>query len=111
MVPRLAITQEIISQKALDIMKNSHGISGLIFDRRFRHLFGVTPHVVSEVWNRMKHNLPRRSNCKHLLWALLFLKCYGSEHVHCALVGADEKTFRKWSWIFVKKISELRVVS
>ena len=27
-----------------------------------------------------------------------------------ALVGADEKTFRKWSWIVVKRISNLKMV-
>jgi hypothetical protein len=36
---------------------------------------------------------------RHLLWALVFLKVYASEDVHCCLVGyVDAKTYRKWAW-------------
>ncbi len=41
----------------------------------------------------------------------VFLKVYATEHVNAAIVSADEKTFRKWSWRFVKLIKDLKVVS
>jgi len=45
---------------------------------------------------------------EHLLWALMFMKVYGKESMHCTMAGAvDEKTFRKWVWIFVLEISYL----
>jgi hypothetical protein len=48
------------------------------------------------------------------LWGLLFLKVYETDSVLAGIVGGiDEKTFRKWKWIIVKAISNLkgRVVS
>ena len=32
---------------------------------------------------------------------------YSTEHIHSSLAMTDEKTFRKWSKIFVQSISEL----
>ena len=43
--------------------------------------------------------------------ALLYLKVYSTEEVYHAISGADEKTFRKWSWIYVSLIAKLNVVS
>jgi hypothetical protein len=39
----------------------------------------------------------------------MFMKLYCSETVHCIIAGGevDEKTFRKWSWIFVDAIAAL----
>ena len=54
--------------------------------------------------------MPIKAEPKHLLWALLFCKVYGSESVHHNLTGADEKTLRKWIFIFLGLISELDVV-
>lgn len=50
---------------------------------------------------------------KHLLWAFLCLRKYGDESEMAALCGAsqvavDEKTFRKWRTIFVKRIACLK---
>ena len=44
---------------------------------------------------------------EHLLWALLFLKLYELEPVNASLARCDEKTFRKWSWLFVEAIGDL----
>jgi hypothetical protein len=81
--------------------------------------FGVDPAVVVELWDLIEvpffddgdlsHAQP-----KHLLWALLFLKKYGDESEMAALCGdfnsgaIDEKTFRKWRTIFVKRIASLK---
>lgn len=54
---------------------------------------------------------PLSSRPVHLLWALLFLKVYGSEHTHRMIANVDEKTFRKWSWCFVHLLSDIDVVS
>ena len=78
--------------------------------RRYSALFGVTPHITFVLRNRLLLRLPSKSEPRHLLWSLLFLKLYGSEHVRACLTMVSEKTFRKWSWVFVKLLSELKVV-
>lgn len=51
---------------------------------------------------------------KHLFWGLLFLQVYDTEENLAQSVGeVDEKTFQKWSHLFVNAISylECEVVS
>ena len=38
---------------------------------------------------------------------MMFMKIYSQEHIHASLAGVDEKTFRKWSWIFIDAIAGL----
>ena len=46
---------------------------------------------------------------KHLLWALMLLKLYAAESVLRTLAGGvDEKTYRKWAWLYVYEISDLQ---
>lgn len=78
--------------------------------RRYKSFFGVTPTVCSICWEKLKPILPVGAEPKHLLWCLLFLKQYGSEHNRRTILKADEKTIRKWTWIFVDLISRLDVV-
>ena len=48
----------------------------------------------------------QKSHPEHLLWALLHMKLYCPEPTNAALVGASEKTFRKWCHIFVRLIAK-----
>jgi hypothetical protein len=41
----------------------------------------------------------------------IFFKVYGNEHTHHAIVGVDEKTFRKWSWTYIYLLADLPTVS
>lgn len=80
--------------------------------QRFVGFFGVDPLIVSILWSmimdaeyvRLVNNPPEP---EHLLWALLFLKCYQTEPRNAALVGCDEKTFRKWCWLMLECIADL----
>ena len=70
--------------------------------------------VCVETWTRMKVAVndpddPELNGAtpRHLLWALLFLKKYGDEAEMATLAGCDEKTFRKWSEIFVIRVASL----
>ena len=82
--------------------------------RKFRSIFGASSGVVADIWNRIVEKNAGDfdqpgAEPKHLLWALVFLKCYSTEEIHCALVGwPSTNTFRKWSWYFVKKIKDLK---
>ena len=79
--------------------------------RRWRATFGASPAVCSILWSRMRMILPAAPNNvepKHLMWCLLFLKTYVTEHTGAAMVGGvDEDTFRKWRWFFVEAIAFL----
>lgn len=78
--------------------------------RRFKSFFGVTPPVCSLIWLKIKDSAPIDSHPKHLLWCLLFLKHYSIEHIRKSILDADEKTIRKWTWIFTKLLSDLDMV-
>jgi hypothetical protein len=56
--------------------------------------------------------LPEKSEPKHLLWMLYFLKVYPREGPRCSAVGelkgaVDPKKMQKWVWLFLKRIAEL----
>jgi hypothetical protein len=77
--------------------------------RRFISLFGIAPELVAHVWTGVDVGVEPTTPV-HLLWALMFLKIYSNETVHATLAGADEKTFRKWSWFWVSKLANLQNV-
>jgi hypothetical protein len=57
--------------------------------------------------------MPHGVKPANLLWALMFLKLYCAQSVLATLAGAgeksmDEKTFRKWTWLFVEEINHLK---
>ena len=74
-------------------------------DHEFRALFGVSPTVCVDMWQRS--NMGEYLEPKHLLWGLLFLKVYTTETPLCALVGVTRKTYRKWVWEAVRRMSEV----
>lgn len=78
--------------------------------RKFRSFFGTSPVVCVSAWDNLLNVLPKKSHPEHLLWALLHMKLYCPEHTNAALVGASEKTFRKWCHIFVRLIAKMPVV-
>ncbi len=96
--------------EGLAIMKHKSQNSTMIGYRKYKTFFGVSPNVCGVAWKLLKQK-PQGSQPKHLLWSLLFLKAYNKEHINASIAGVDEKTFREWSWEFVKMISDLRVVS
>lgn len=78
--------------------------------RRFTSFFGITPKVCARIWEMIKSSLPAGSKPTHLLWSLNFLKQYNTEHTRRSLFKADEKTLRKWTWVFIELMSNLNVV-
>ena len=79
-------------------------------ERRFRSFYGASSSTCERLWMLIDpyKTMPRGVQPFHLLWGLLFLKVYATEPVHCSIVGCpDEKTFRKWSILFVNAISQL----
>ena len=53
-------------------------------------------------------NLSKAANPVHLLWALRLLKSYNTEAELAAEAGGkDEKTYRKWAWLYITGIATL----
>ncbi|KAL3792212.1 hypothetical protein ACHAW5_004087 [Stephanodiscus triporus] len=80
------------------------------FNRRWKSSFGAPPEVCCELWNKIDpyKTMPAGVDPKHILWALLFLTVYDTEHNSAQRLGnVDEKTYRKWSKLFVIAISYL----
>lgn len=82
--------------------------------RRWMSFFGSSPELCCIIWskldvqNTMASEGYANADYKHLMWALYFLKAYGNEECNSNFAGgADEKTFRKWTRIFVEAISYL----
>ncbi|GKZ00550.1 hypothetical protein MPSEU_001007400 [Mayamaea pseudoterrestris] len=79
-------------------------------DRRFRSTFGTTPAICSILWDKLdpERFIHKRAEPKHLLWGLMLMKLYLPERAIVSLAGGvDEKTFSKWSWLFIDQISFL----
>jgi hypothetical protein len=78
----------------------------------FRAMFGAGPNICAIVWGMIiANNASLEDGAKpvHMLWAFMFLKLYCAESVLAALAGGvHEQTFRKWTWYFVEKISDLQ---
>lgn len=104
------VTSIVFLKLGNQITKTKYGQNESTKTRRFKSYFGVTPHVCSIVWKKIRPEAPIDFQPKHLLWGLLFLKQYTDEHNRHGILGADEKTIRKWSWVAVKLMSNLNVV-
>jgi len=102
-----ANTAFIFEREALNIMRN-HTEDGP--DRDFRYLFGVSLDTCVTAWNLCVDSnlLPFGTQQYHFLWALMFLKLYGTESMLARLAGATRKTFRKWVWPIIRCLSRCR---
>ena len=77
--------------------------------RRFRAFFGAMPAVCADMWQMMNpfEEMSKYARPVHLLWGLMLMKVYATEEVLAGIAGVSEKTFRKWSWKFIKGMSAL----
>jgi len=72
-------------------------------------MFGITPEIASDMWGiipRVRYGEP-----KHMLWACMFLKLYTTETIHSSLAGCNEKTFRKWAFLYIRLLANANNVS
>ena len=85
-------------------------LSSKTVSRRFISHFGVTPRHCALVWIYCKERV-HHCEKKHLLWVLHLLKTDATEHDLNGRWRADEKTIRKWVYLFLEVLSDLEVVS
>ena len=95
MAPKQVLSPEQVRKLSFSILSKSKQFSIVVGHRKFEGLFGLTPRVTSITWNLLLPCFPSAEKPRHLLWSLLFLKCYAAEHVDCAIFRVDEKTYHK----------------
>ena len=83
--------------------------------RRFRTTFGTSPTVCEDMWKRLHQHSAQKHLLKfkeHLLWALMWLKQYGTETTIANQIGEGltEKTLRDWVKVYVTAVAELATV-
>lgn len=104
---------EYFLRKGLSIASSARAHSSMKVKRRiFLDYFGTRPEIASSIWARieLKRSLPKNAMPHHLLWALLFMKVYGTERVMCDMVSTpavDPYTFRNWTNFFIKELAKL----
>ena len=94
--PMSPITPNMIINAAKSMVNLPH-IRNNTFNRRWKSSFGAPPEVCCELWNKIDpyKTMPAGVDPKHILWALLFLTVYDTEHNSAQRLGnMDEKTYR-----------------
>jgi hypothetical protein len=72
--------------------------------RAFRSEFGVSTKVFSSILKVVKFG--KTTQPYHVLWALNFLKTYGSESSRARSAGVTRKTLRKHTWKVIKRLAK-----
>lgn len=117
-VPLIPVSELQLRSLGAEIMgRDPEGRSMKVFEDRWNSFFGVSVAICVIVWNMLQvpvHDDGDFSHAEpyHLLWGLLFLKKYGDEREMAHLAGGDEgpvdeKRFRKWAHIFIRRIAGL----
>ena len=102
--------KDVFLNIGLSIVTRNKEISDSSKLSTYHALSGTTPHITKLIWNEIYQKCPKSSSPKHLLWALQFLKTYSTEAVHCSITKSDPKAFRKWKWLFVRRIAGMKIV-
>jgi hypothetical protein len=95
----MAITPNDIKAVARDMLRKANSRAAVYLERKvneqWKAFFGTSPVVTVDIWNRLepRATIDPRLHPRHLLYAFVFLKVYGTEKVHGKIVGVDEKTF------------------
>ena len=100
-----------IEKLGFEIRLGNESRSNATTRRRFKVLYGTYPEVICDVWNQLilKRLIVKYDKCtlKRFFLMFDFLKNYCIEN-RCAMDFAiDEKTYRKWVWFFLEKVSHL----
>jgi len=95
-----------------DLMGKQPGNSLMVKMRRFVGHFGVNWHICASLWVLMLPLIDSEAIYNgikplYLLWALHFMKVYGTESVNAATKKCDKKTHRKWVWLVVEALAQL----
>ena len=106
-----SIEENDVLVAAKSVLHRSHFKGRKSFVITFRGVFCVTTTIAVELWALLGSNKPKGSKYCHLPWGLKFLRGYNTESSNAASVDVHKRTFRRWQWIFVSVIADLKTVS
>ena len=108
---KLSIREEVFIEAAQPMLRHRvESLESVTAKRRWMACFGARPIVMADVWCRVspETTMPEGVHPKHLVWMFYFIKLYNQEELNASNVGGvDEKTFRKWVWLFIEATSFL----
>jgi hypothetical protein len=110
-----SITPAECAKIAWDMFKKKNGCKNettTCLDHEIcQSLIGTSYEFCAELWNLINPvlSVSRDAQPKHPLWGLLPMKQRSAEEVNARLAGgADNKTCRKWLWLFIEAIANLK---
>lgn len=111
MIPNATV--ETFRKVTAETLQISESVGEERFDMKMRSCFGVSIVICTHLWNvlRLDRLLPPKTQYKHLLWALSFLKTGATEEHLSTMFFCDVKTYRKWIWEVILAISRYEAVS
>ena len=107
----MVTTEEEFDNIIIKFMNGKKKGNKAVFERRCRSLFGLDCRLITIVWSSLEtygilQSIPQKQPI-HLLMALHFLKSYGIQTQLASIFSVDEKTYCKWTWIYVNAITKL----
>jgi hypothetical protein len=97
------------SDLGMKVLNKNKGGCNRTRAERFRTAFGTSWFICSILWHLLDSRSTIIKKPIHLLMALNYLKVYDKVALHCSRFKCDEKTSRKWTWIYIELISSLSV--
>ena len=98
-------------QREADTLLGGFGqhLSNHAINRRYTAHFGATIHLTYVLWCLLDvvNDGPVGGTIEHLLWTLMFFKIYGTNETMARACKCDPNTFRKRTWLFIDRISEI----
>ena len=107
------ITEDFVRIQSKVYFGIPYEISTETFLHSFSTHFGTRPSIVKLIYNEFVNNgtMPYGYRIKYLLWALYFLRSNETDLKLSANFGFAVMTVRKWIWVSVGLISNLKIVS
>lgn len=106
----MAVTESTFAEEGKRIINRGKRNAEWFSMRNFKAHFGASPAVCFDLWSMIDPIITMGVGALpvHLLWALMLMKVYATEHMLTSQVGASsEKVFRKWAWRFIAAIEEV----
>ena len=96
-------------EKSLEFFARDIYKCKFIHERTFKTLFGALVGCLAMIWSLLGDSHTRKMHFqqKHMLWAYMWLKQYGTETVLSRTVGCTEKTFRERVRVVLAEINRL----
>jgi hypothetical protein len=78
-------------------------------DRHFHEAFGISSKSTFILWTLLNvpNEVPEGGKQVHLLWVLLVLKTYNTQHDLAGRCGVCKDTFKAWQDLFLEQIASL----